>query len=388
MKSRFKKQIISPVRVLYLIDDLDVGGTEQQILELVKGIDKNRFIPFVCCLNLLGAVSREIEGAGIKVFLIKKKSRFDISVIPKLIRFINENEISIVHTFLFTANTWGRTAAILAKVPIIIASETNVDLWKKPIHFIIDKVLSYFSAHIIVNAAAIKDFLILRTRIKDEKFIVIKNGFNLGRLETDLNKAEMKKKIGLLDDAVVVGTIGRLENQKDHETFLKSAGILKLYIPGSKFIIVGDGSRRSHLEAFAKESGLGKDVLFLGKRRDIIEVVNIFDVFVLTSLYEGFPNVLLESMVLGIPPVATDVGGVQEIIDNGQNGFLVETKNPELIAEKVRDLIGDKNLYRTVSQKAKEKIQTHFSVYKMIAEHERVYGELIQLVDKGRRRLP
>ena len=117
------------IRLLFIIDELDIGGTEQQILELVKRLDRDTYAPMVCCFRP-GRVSQEIEAAGVPVFTLRKRAKLDVRLIAGLVRLMRRERIDLVQTYLFTANTWGRLAAILAGVPIIVSSERNVDMWE------------------------------------------------------------------------------------------------------------------------------------------------------------------------------------------------------------------------------------------------------------------
>ena len=117
-------------RVLFVIDELDIGGTEQQILELVKRLDRDRYVPMVACFRP-GRVSAEIESAGVPVFTLRKRAKLDLRLIASLVAFIRRERIDIVQTYLFTANTWARLAAIIARVPVIVTSERNVDMWEE-----------------------------------------------------------------------------------------------------------------------------------------------------------------------------------------------------------------------------------------------------------------
>ena len=146
-------------RVLFVIDELDIGGTEQQILELVKRIDRDRYAPMVACFRP-GRVAREIEAAGVPVFTFRKRATVDVRLIAGLVKLMRRERIDIVQTYLFTANTWARLAAILARVPIIVTSERNVDMWEQRFKPTIGRWLDRFTYRTTGNSHAVKTYLL------------------------------------------------------------------------------------------------------------------------------------------------------------------------------------------------------------------------------------
>src|SRR5262245_52512575 len=163
----------SPTRVLFLIDELDIGGTEQQLLELVKRLDRQKYLPMVCCFRP-GRIAEEIAASGVRVFRIRKRAKVDPSLIYTLWRLMRRERIDLIQTYLFTANTWGRLAAILAGVPIILSSERNVDIWEKPYTQAIGRCLDRWTHCTIANSAAVKDYLV-RKGLAAAKIQVIYN---------------------------------------------------------------------------------------------------------------------------------------------------------------------------------------------------------------------
>ena len=172
---------MAPKRLLVLIDELDVGGTEQQILELVKRLDRAKYLPMVACFRP-GRVSQEIEAAGVRVVVLPKHGKVDPRLVIALVRLMRRERIDLLQTYLFTANTWGRLAGILAGVPLIVSSERNVDMWEQRFKRVIGRLLDQWTARTIGNSQAVKEYLARRGLPRD-KIAVIYNGVDHGRFE-------------------------------------------------------------------------------------------------------------------------------------------------------------------------------------------------------------
>ncbi|MCM8773771.1 MAG: glycosyltransferase, partial [Candidatus Omnitrophica bacterium] len=283
------------MNILYIIWSLGLGGAERIVVNLVKGLDKNRFNPIVCCLNDKGFFADELEKGGIKVIALNKKPGIDLSIIAKIIRLIKKHNIDIVHTHLWGANCWGRVAAVLSKVRVIIATEHSVDVWKPKYYFLIDRLLSKFTHKIVVVSQAVRDFYKSKG-ISEEKLEVIYNGIN----EEDFCiKSEVREKIrkelGVEDNTKVLGIIGRLVEPKGHKFLFNAMGLLDGRY-NLKLVVVGDGVERETLKEMVRSLGLEDKVIFTGLRNDVNNILQAIDILVIPSLREGLPLVMLESM--------------------------------------------------------------------------------------------
>ena len=359
-------------RILFLIDELDIGGTEQQILELSTGLNRRRFNPMVCCFRP-GRVAEEIQAAGVPVFTIPKRSKFDPVLIFRLWKLYRRERIDLLQTYLFTANTWGRVAAILSGVPAVISSERNIDMWEPRYKRWISLLLDRWTQCTIANSQAVKDYLV-RKKLPAQKVEVISNGVDLDRFEDhDRNDQVFLKEIGIPSGHQVVVFLARLEPQKDPSTFLKAAASLSGCFPKVTFLVIGEGSLRNALREQAADLNLDQRVVFAGPRRDISRLLAASDLSVLPSLKEGMSNTIMESMASGIPTVATKVGGNSELIKDGQTGLLVDPRNPEQLAAAVGKLLSDPNLKKAMGLRARQRAQRLFSSDVMVNATERLY---------------
>lgn len=362
------------INILYIIWSLDVGGAERIVVSLAKYINKDKYNPIVCCLNYKGKLAEELEGIGIKVIALDKKPNIDLSIIPKLIRVIKEHRIHIVHTHLWTADFWGRIAAKIAGVPVVISTIHSVDFWKPKIFMFADKILSIFTDNIIAISQEVKKFYVEKVKISARKMITIYNGIDLEKFHSVTTDKNVRlRELGIIANGRVIGIIGRLVELKGHKVFLDMMNILKRRYPDIKGIIIGDGLLREELVSRIKELKLEKNVILTGLRSDIPEMLNIIDVLVSCSDYEGLPMVVLEAMGMGKPVVATAVGGNYEVVDDGKTGFLVTSRDASAMAEKVVLLLEDNARLISMAEAAREKVKNLFSLEKMIKETEEIY---------------
>ena len=416
------------INVLYIIWSLGLGGAEQVVISLARGLDKSKFRPFICCLNDEGRFSEELKKEGIQVFALNKVKGIDFSVVPKLVKIIRDNNIQIVHTHLWGANFWGRFAANAAKVPVVI-TEHNVDVWKSPLHFMIDRFLFKKTDCFIAVSETVRNFYAQKLGVVKERMRVVYNGVSIGcRLQATgcklQEKKNLKEELGIKDDEKVISVIGRLVPQKGVSFFLEA--LKKMMVDGRwtmddgrkiKVLIVGDGPLLESLKLQAASYGLFEakppqisadavpgrlsleqdKVIFTGFRKDVREILSITDILVLPSSREGLPIILLEAMAEGAIVVATCVGGTPELVQDGVNGFLVEYGDVEGLQKILIDLLDGPlqaagieakplcNLAETVpgrlslfqiKENARITVKEKFSLAKMVSEHQGIYQRL------------
>jgi glycosyltransferase involved in cell wall biosynthesis len=209
-----------------------------------------------------------------------------------------------------------------------------------------------------------------------KKFVVIHNGVDHGKFSEDFHPEELRKELGIDPARIVIGFVGRLVEQKGVGYLLQAARLLSSIYTDLQFVIVGDGGLRQQLEAQAAQSGLS-NVLFVGYQRDIPPYMQMFDVFVLPSLWEGLPVSALEAMAAARPVVATRVSGTSEVVVEGVTGFLVEPRNAEQLEDRLARLIEDANLRTLMGTAGRKRVIENFSARSMVAKTEQLYNELL-----------
>lgn len=365
------------LRLLCMLDELDIGGTEQQILELVRGIDRDRFEPMVCCFRH-GRKAEEIAALGVPVFQIAKSHKLDAGIILRLAKLLREQQIDILQTYLWTANTWGRVAARLAGTQVVVASERNVDIWEQAYKRIIGRSLAGATDKIIANSDAVREYLLDRGGLAPEKVVRIYNGVNFERFEKPFDPMERRKELGLPEGALLAGVVARVEPAKDHDTLLRALASVRKQTPHLHLAVVGDGRQTERLTALAHELGIGERVHFTGFRTDAAEWIRTFDFSVLSSVKEGLSNTVIESMAAGKPVIATAVGGNPEVIVEGETGFLLPTRQPELFGAAMANLVAAPAKILELGQASKMRVEALFSVEKMVENTTGLYLDLLR----------
>lgn len=367
-------------KIVHLITDLKIGGEAMVLLSILPRLNKMGFENIICCLssNLHQDSMEEIDliaqfiRKGIKVINLEIKSKNEYKVIFRLIRALRRERPFILHTYLFHPNIMGRIIGRLFKIPIIISSVVSVDDWKKWYHCLLEKITSYLANMIIVNSEAVKLRLIRRDKIAVDKIKVLYHGVNINKF--DLRTADSKKfrkELHLSDDTFIIGTVCRLHEVKGIEYLLKAYSIISKQIEDSLLIIVGDGPKKKDLEDYSMQMGISPNVIFLGSRHDIPDILATFSIFVISSLWEGIPNTVFEAMAMKVPIVSTDVGGISEILENGITGYLVNPCDSSSMAESILNVYNNTESALEVSNKAYEMVSKNYTLEKSF--HKKIY---------------
>ncbi len=370
------------MKIMQIIWGLDKGGAERVVVDLCVGLKKRGHQVSVCCFVGGGRLQSELEESGVPVHVLRKKGRYDITVLFRLIHLFRKWQIEVVNTHLITADLWGRLAAKMAGVPVIVTTEHSADprLYRSRFQTMLDTLLGRATSKIIAVSKRVREHHLSTQSYRDSIFAVIYNGVDLEKFNSsgDSSISLKKKELGIDDlSAPVIGNIGRLVPQKRQDLFLEvMASIVKQSLRAVG-LIVGDGHLRDPLESQVEALGLEQNIIFTGARGDIPELLTTMNVLVMSSEQEGFSVTILEAMASGIPVVATDVGGSAEVIKHGVNGFLHPFGDNRAITESVLKILGDRTLSRNFSAAGKSTIRNHFTVTKMVAATESLYEELL-----------
>lgn len=330
------------VNIFFLIGTLKQGGAERQLVELVKGLDKEHFDITVALFYNEGELREELFGLrGVRLLSLSKSGRWDlIGYNYRLIRILMSLKPDVLYSFLPEPNIIGLVVGKLAMVPKIVwgirASNVNMKHynWLVGASTRISAWLSRFPNTIIVNS--FKGFLYHEENgYATKNMIVIPNGINTKRFVQDQNgRLQVRSEWGIDEEILLIGRVGRLDPMKDYETFLRAAQIFVKHENRVCFVCVGDGPEtyKNYLYNLCKKLGLDNKVLWVSSRHDMSDVYNAFDIFTSSSAFgEGFPNVIGEAMACGVPCVVTDVGDSAKIV--GDTGEIVATKEPLSLSE-------------------------------------------------------
>jgi len=368
-----------PVRVLYLIVDLTVGGAEDHLLSLARNLDRARFLPVVCCIGRKGTIGAEIEAAGVRVEELGKlrKGGFNREIVPLLRALIRRERIDLVHAHMYHANLYGRLAAFREGVPAVI-SVHNTYVRPKILRRVLNRWLARRTPFILAGSEAIRDDIARYDRVPPGKIRVVPYGVDVEKFDSVLSREEARGKLGLPGDRFLVGTVGRLEEQKGQKYLIDAAGRLSRDGRKVTLLIVGSGREEDRLRDQAVREGIGDAVLFLGTRRDLPELFRAMDVFAFPSLWEGFPIALLSAMAAGLPVIVTPVGGVPEVVKDGVNGLIVPAGDPAALAEAIwnahENPVGASALGRAAAATIRDRYSHRTTARRIMEVYDQVLG--------------
>ena len=370
------------IRIMHITNDMERGGVQGKIVSLLKNLKPGDMQFYVATVAGSGPLFTQLGDLGIQTRYFPCIGRafflrwINIYQVWKLSRWIRELKIDIVRTHLFLGGFIGRIAALLTRAPIIIHTEHNTYVWKRFYHIWIDRFLARFTKNIVAVSEEVRRFTIEQERIDKDKFVFIYNGIDL----RDFNIREensLKGEFKIPQDSILVGSIGRLVSQKGFGYLLAAARDVLKVIPHAYFLIIGDGPLRDSLQRIVERSGISRNVIFTGYRRDIPRILGSLDIFVLSSLIEGLPNALMEAMVCARPVIATRVGGIPELISQNENGLLVYPRDSQALCDAIISLLKDRDKARMLGEAAKRLVTEKFGIDNMAKETERLYREMI-----------
>jgi len=365
------------IKLLHLSWGLEVGGKERVIDQLVRGLPADKFTPVVWTLRRKGEFYCRLEENGYPVTFFGKRAGFDPGAAFRLRREILKLEPDLIHVHDFTSTVAASIALGFKKNPPIIVTEQLAYLCLNPFKQRLFELLLRNAAAVTAVSRQLMETLGAKLK-QSVPLLYIPNGIDLSRFSKSIDETNKRKSLGLSQTGPLIVMVGRLEFNKNHELLLRAARLVCERSENCLFLIVGDGSLRGSLERLSLRLGLGDNVLFLGERMDVEEILKVADVCVLSSRREGFPLALLEYMAAARPVVATRVGGVGEIIREGREGFLVTSGNTEDFAGRILQLIREPDRAREMGRQGQETADKRFSHRAMIRSYEDVYRSVLE----------
>ena len=369
------------INILHIYQNSKIGGVQQQLLSLLKAYSRERFNPIFCCLGPKEEIGKEIEGTKIEFIPLNKLryNRFSPGIVLELYRLMKKKQIHVVRTHRYRSNLYGRLAAFLAGVPVIIASvHDNYRTDKRPKRRIMNRILSKITDKIVAVSEDVKEDIIRYDSIDPSKIEVIPNGIDVERFNPEKNTTDIRKEFSLEDDDIVIGFIGRIVPAKGLEYLLNALPYLKEEFKSIKLLIVGEGSLVEKLKESAKKNNIFDNILFTGRRRDIPEILASINIFVMPSIAEGLPNALLEAMAMGKPIVTTEVGGIPEIVKNGFNGLLVPPRDTLSLSKAIKELISNDRLAAKLGQAARDLVHDNLSIKAIAQKWQSLYLSILK----------
>lgn len=369
------------IHVMQVTFGMGIGGMERMIMELCRHVDPARFRLSICCISHRGPLADEMEAEGVKVIYCADQSRRGKYLRGmELARIFQENQVDLLHTHHMPAFIDSTIGARLAKVPILI----NTDHCKKyplPRHWqVLEKTASLFADTIVAVSEHTRQDLIRYQKIAPKKLQVIYNGMDI-KLTRKETPAQIREEFGFTPDDVIVGTVGRLEAQKGLALLVDAIPSVVRRVPTAKFLIVGGGSEQQQLLERAERLGVRDRLVITGWRRDAIDLMQVFECFAQTSVFEGMPMALIEAMALSKPIVATAVGGVAEVVEHGVTGELVRSRDAQAVADAIAKVVADRTVARRTGAAGRARFEERFTARAMVTQYERLYDHYLAQKD-------
>ena len=383
------------IKIVRIIARLNVGGPAIHTILLTSELNDDRF-ESVLISGSVDAGEREMdylaEEKGVKPVIIpelarKVNLRKDLTAFFKILRMIRREKPDIVHTHTAKAGALGRTAAVLAGVPVRIHTfhghifENYFSSYSAAVFIFIERFLAFFSENIVVVSEAQKEEIVKKYKIAGEKKVkVVPLGLELEGLSAiGSRRGKTRDELGIGNDCILIGIIGRLVPVKNHRMFLDACKKLFDLAGGLdiKCIVIGDGEEREGLERYAKELGIREKVIFSGWKKEMADVYADLDIVALTSLNEGTPVALIEALASGRPVVSTDVGGVKDVVEDGINGYLVASGDAAGFAKRCYELAKDPEKRRSLGGNGRRKVLKKYSKERLVTDMRGLYEEAL-----------
>jgi glycosyltransferase involved in cell wall biosynthesis len=370
----------SVIPVLHVCDKFGVAGSS------IHGVSRlfswwfpryeRRFAPSLVGLKHPEPATRWLGEQGIPVHNLGR-GRFDPRILGDLVRVGRERRARILHVHGYAAADFGRLAARRLGAALVL-HEHFADPRMPAYQGLADRVLSSLTDRAIAVSASTRDFLVRERHVPADRVRLIWNGAPLGDfapVSPDVARTA-RRSLGIAEDAMVAGTIGRLSEQKGHRYLVEALPALLASRPKAHLLIVGDGDRMEALKAQAAALGVGARITFAGHREDVRALLGALDVFCISSTYEGTPLALFEAMAAGRAIVSTAVDGCREVLEDGVTGLLVPPRDPAALAAAIGRALDDAALRRSLGENARA-ASTGYDIRACVTQMEGLYDEVL-----------
>lgn len=354
------------MRIGLVIGQLTYGGAESQVYELARRLAERHEVVVYCLSTETAPYGDRLVDAGIRVRVMPSRGRFDLARVVGLARWLRRDRIEVAHAFLYIASAYTYLATRLARRVRFVASARNCKIEPHPLRRTVMRRAFRLADAVVCNSQQAADFAVEHYAARRGDVRVVYNGVDADRFRAPREA----------HDGTRIGTIGRIEAQKNLRVFLRAAAAVSSVRPDARFFVAGDGSLRAEMTRVSSELELADKVEFMGPVRDVPALLASLDQFWLTSDWEGTPNVVLEAMAAGLPVIATAVGGTPEVIDDGKTGVLVAATDVEAVVAASRRLLENPDEARALGERARATVVERFSISAMVAATEAVYRDV------------
>ncbi len=375
------RTVPEPAHVLFIIDELcRLGGAERILLRLIRLLPPEKYRASLVTFRLDPAVFHDFP---CPFHFLPLRRTYDFNAVKmglKLRKLIRSENVAIAHTFFETSDLWAGPIARLSGVPILISSRRDLGILRASKHRLAYRFVNRFFDRVLAVSQEVRNYCIAEDGLPPEKVLTLYNGIELDQIASRDSAAVSRAGLGCAEASHLIITAANIRRVKGLDVLVRAAAIVQREFPRAIFLIVGgilEPEYARELEELTRSLALSDTVKFLGARKDVMPLLAISDVFCLPSRSEGFSNALVEAMASGLPCVATRVGGNAEALADGESGFIVDSDDPQAMAERILILLRDPELRRRMGQRGKETVESRFSAHSMITQLVGVYDELL-----------
>ncbi len=367
------------IAILLAIESVGTdAGTEKYVTEIVARLDRARFDLHLCCLADSPRLRELANCCRTCVFPITRVyTPGGIGQIRALRRYIGENSIDIVHTFMPKDTIAGVLAAKRSPAKVVIASRRNLGYWLTPRYIRLFRYLNRHTTRLLANSEAVKKRIVETEGVSPDRIDVLYNGVDIGRFAR--GNAAALDALGVPPRAKVVGTVANYRPVKDLPLFLRAARIVADAVPDAVFVLAGKGSLRDDLARLAGELAIAERVFFTDGNYAVEDCLARCSIGCLSSESEGFSNAILEYMAAGLPVVATDAGGNSEAVEDGVTGYIVRRREPEALAAPVIELLHNESGRAAMGRASYDRCRERFEIASAVRRLEDYYASALEI---------
>ena len=370
-------------RIAWVIPTMRVGGSEIQLLHLMKGLI-GEFEMTLVCTRSEGALIGDARRAGAYVRVLDTRSGWDFRVQRRLQHIFHAHTPHIMHSYLSGFDIFANRAARKAGIPIVLSSRRELATWQQGRHRFMQRLANKHADCIVANSHAVAEFAAEQEGEPLNRFRIIPNGVEPERFVATIPREQITSRFRLPPHTLNVGMVANFSPVKDHRLFLDMASLILKERQDVHFLLVGTGALVDSVADTIHRRKQERYFTRIGTVGEVADLLHVMDVKVLTSQMEGFPNAVIEAMSAYKPCVAGSVGGIPELIDDGVTGCLVEPRTAEAFARRVLELLADPALRARLGQAAGAWVRGHLPMEQMVNGHRQLYHELLrQKLRKG-----
>lgn len=366
------------INVMHLVGTMSLGGSSKLVKFDVENQSKDRYNMSVCCLGALGEYGEELLNKGYSVESLGIRNSWksiirNIFGLIKLLFFLRKKDIDVINSHLFICGIIGRVFGYLLNINGIIHTTHNI-MYPR-IEPFIDKMLQRISNAIIVDSSAVKNKLINAGQ-SPNNINIIYNGVDESELKIDQEVIDIRKRLGLSKDDIIIGNISNFQYYKGHDCLIEIFSKLAMKFDNIFLLLVGEGELENNLKSLAKKLNIQDKIYFLGKRKNIYPIIQSMDIMVHPSRWEGFGIILVEAMLCKVPVIASNRGGIPEVVKDKVTGFLFPFGDVDSFVNSISLLINDKKLMYDLKIKGYKRAKEKFNIEKMILKYSKIYENI------------